>query len=380
MKLSACVIGAGPAGSSAALGLVRAGFSVTIFEQFREAPRRVCGAFLSPEAIVHLEWLGILSEVQKQSVQVESARVSVKDQIDTFSIAQSGRFGCAIPRATLEAILERRALQEGIKIQKGFRASSLSEEKNRGWILSVRNLDLNEDQDVWMDLAVAADGRFSSFRNKIQPLTRGWMGYNSEFLGVKQHPGELSLHFFPGGYIGMLAYADGITNVCGLVRSDFKDKINGDWNEVFSAILKLSIPLRSMMRDAKSIAPWKGVGPLPYGSYLRHAPGVFLSGDSAGVCDPFMGEGISRALASGPMLYAALQSQSRDAAGIRNGWKVYEKNWKKRYGFRSKIGYPIRLANRAGWTLNLARSWVINRERARKLFLSKIHTIEPAAR
>ena len=47
MNLTAIVVGAGPAGLSASIGLARAGFSVRVLEQRKEWQKRVCGSFLS---------------------------------------------------------------------------------------------------------------------------------------------------------------------------------------------------------------------------------------------------------------------------------------------------------------------------------------------
>jgi hypothetical protein len=65
--MNAIVIGGGPAGLSSAIGLARAGFSVKILEQRKEWTGRVCGAFLSPEASSHLNWLGVLEKVREKS-------------------------------------------------------------------------------------------------------------------------------------------------------------------------------------------------------------------------------------------------------------------------------------------------------------------------
>lgn len=55
----AVVVGAGPAGASAAIGLLRAGYNVQILEQRTHWTGRVCGTFLFPNSIPTLTWLGI---------------------------------------------------------------------------------------------------------------------------------------------------------------------------------------------------------------------------------------------------------------------------------------------------------------------------------
>ena len=57
------VVGAGPAGLSAAIGLRRAGADVLVLEQHPAPPPRVCGAFVNPEGASHLEALGLMDRV-----------------------------------------------------------------------------------------------------------------------------------------------------------------------------------------------------------------------------------------------------------------------------------------------------------------------------
>lgn len=61
----AIVVGGGPAGLSAAIGLRRAGADVTVLEQHPVPPPRVCGAFINPEGASHLDALGLAERVRR---------------------------------------------------------------------------------------------------------------------------------------------------------------------------------------------------------------------------------------------------------------------------------------------------------------------------
>ena len=107
MRREAVVIGGGPAGTSAALGLRRSGFEVTLLEQRKHWNGRVCGAFLNPEAVVHLEELGVLGMIMGAgAVPVQSAMLTApSERTARVEIGQEGRSGLALPRKTLEETL-----------------------------------------------------------------------------------------------------------------------------------------------------------------------------------------------------------------------------------------------------------------------------------
>ena len=89
-----------------------------------------------------------------------------------------------------------------------------------------------------------------------------------------------------------------------------------------------------MLNGAEQITSWQGVGPLPFCRTMRSSESFFLVGDAAAVGDPFMGEGIGRALGAGPMLYQALQTS--------NALSQYKQLWETSYLRRLQMSHWLR--------------------------------------
>ena len=58
------IVGGGPAGSSAAIHLARAGARVLLAEQERFPRAKLCGEFISPECLAHFARLGVLGAME----------------------------------------------------------------------------------------------------------------------------------------------------------------------------------------------------------------------------------------------------------------------------------------------------------------------------
>ena len=99
---------------------------------------------------------------------------------------------------------------------------------------------------------VVADGRFSSLSGRHPRKSRvGWFGWNASYAGVDQAAGALSLHFGRDGYVGLLTFGDGVTNVCGLVYSSGTGGVRGD--DVLTAAVREQPALAELLRDADEV-------------------------------------------------------------------------------------------------------------------------------
>jgi flavin-dependent dehydrogenase len=335
----ALVVGAGPAGLSAAIALRGAGADLIVLEQHPSPPRRVCGAFINPEGAAHLDVLGVLRPLlDAGAVPVAEARLTWPGNGDVrVPIVRGDRAGLAVPRPTLERVMAEHLATLGGTVQWGSRVLRADREGN-GW--SVEVLSGTSRHRLRAPLLVVADGRFSSLSGRHARKSRaGWFGWNAPFVEVDQPPGSLSLHFGRDGYVGLLTFGDGVTNVCGLTRADGTNPLR--WDAVLAAAVREQRALADLLRDARRVDAFRGVGPLPFSRAMWEGPGPLLAGDAAAVGDPYLGEGISRALGTGPTLSAALARGGPEAfPGVVAA--RYNTVWRERYHPRLRFGTGAR--------------------------------------
>src|SRR6185295_13891760 len=99
------VVGAGPAGATAAAHLARAGRDVLLVDRARFPRDKVCGDALIPDAIGALDRLGALDAVRQRGQSIAATGVFSPSRIE-FEVP--GRF-ITLKRVHLDAIVAERA-------------------------------------------------------------------------------------------------------------------------------------------------------------------------------------------------------------------------------------------------------------------------------
>lgn len=366
----ALIVGAGPAGLSAAMSLRGAGAEVIVLEQHPSPPPRVCGAFINPEGVWHLEALGLMDRLSDVgAVPVIEARITWPHGGDAVvPLVRGNRAGLAVPRPTLERVMADAVAAAGGTVRWGARVRGAARSGNDWSVELVSGVARRTLSAPWL---VVADGRFSSLSGRHVPRSRaGWFGWNVSYVGVGQPPGALSLHFCRDGYVGLLTFGDGVTNVCGLTRHDGTAPLR--WDAVLASAIREQKGLADLMRSATRVDAFRGVGPLPFSRTMWDGSGPLLAGDAAAVGDPYMGEGISRALGTGPAISAALASGGPGALSDAFVSR-YNRLWRGRYHPRLWLGTAAR------WMFSRPRlaapllGHVVNRPSLLRVILSIAH-------
>ncbi len=337
------VVGAGPAGSTAAALLARGGLRVALLDKSATAPPpKVCGEYVSPGCLPILERLGALPLLRAVGrplygmVIHTAAGRTLRARYPSAGRASAGPIhGLSVSRAHLDAVLLDQAAKSGAAVQTGFQVSGVTWD---GVSLAVRGRLRGVEARRRARLVVGADGRHSAVARHLGPVRRHpWldkMALVAYVEGVRREGESGEIFLGRDRYAILNPIADDLTNLGVVVNRGDLPRGQDPWQSLRSLALDMA-GLGDRLRTARLAAPARCLGPLAYRVASLSRPGVLLVGDAAGFLDPFTGEGI----------YAALRSAELAADRTLSGWT--------RDGPR-----PSALAAYArGWTRERNRKW-----------------------
>ena len=280
------IIGGGPAGSSAAIAAARLGASVVLLEA-RNFPRhKVCGEFVSAEA------LDVLASLLKNlptgrtlldaAPAIQRTRLFLRTRMIEAPVSPAA---LSITRYDLDAQLWMAAQAAGVETRSNCEVTAAEGNGPFRLTTSCGNFSAKA-------LIIAA-GRWSQFTSdRTVPAGPRWIGVKAHFREPNPDP-STDLYFFGNGYCGVQPVAQDVINACAMVRSDRGTSLQ----EVFTLHAKL----------AERAAGWTSVSqpvstaPLIYRSRQPVRGNIMFAGDAAAFIDPFVGDGISIALRSGQL-------------------------------------------------------------------------------
>jgi len=345
------VVGGGPAGSSAAYFMARAGLDVLVLDRARFPRDKPCSEYMSPQASRILEEMGALGAVESSgAAQLTGMRVHAPNGaiIHGEFIAKHGYRGyrdrgLAVRRTVLDAILLQRAREAGAHVLEGVRVTDMLRDSS-GRVIGVRtNCGLRTAADSTLgdsevgtlsaDMIIGADGlrsvvgrRLGLIRSSRWPRRIALVTHYRNVRGVHRF-GEM--HVDHGGYLGIADVGNGLTNVAVVVPVSRAAEIAADRTEFFESWIAERPAIAELFTAAERVDPVRATGPFASAARRAWSPGAALVGDAADFFDPFTGEGIYTALRGGELLagYVAesmAESRKRTAAAGDGAIRAYD--------------------------------------------------------
>lgn len=289
-KYDVIVVGAGPAGSTAAYLLAKGGLQVLMLDK-KEFPRpKLCGGLLTRKTVKLLE------DIYKTPVEYLMANKVISEHSYHYGVNHRGKVIIQgkleypfhlVKRETYDSFWLSHARQAGVKFRAGEKVISLDPAKNQlktagGEQFSATAVMIADGAPSRMHRLLVDDG---VIKKEKKP------GLATAMEIVVPQDIARSFPACPAIYFGYIRWGYAwcfprdkhrILGICGLNKKTGKFV-----KSRFQAFLQANQISPDIIRNARS-------HPLPYGNYLS-TPGagnILLLGDAAGLADPLLGEGI----------------------------------------------------------------------------------------
>ncbi len=330
-SFDAVIVGAGLAGSAAAIQLARAGWAVALIERQQFPRRKVCGECLAGSNLPWLQWLGV-GDAFRAHAGPELRHVTLwhGNRAVTAKLPPADHphdalaWGRALGRETLDGLLLEQARAAGATVFQPWAVQAIMGVPG-AWHCELRSNEARALLRLRATVVIDAHGSWEDLptdrpRRRLSRGAGDLFAFKANFTGATLPEGAIQVLALNGGYGGMVVADGGTSTLACCIRRDRLSALRlaapgARAGDVVEAWLQrecsgVQRALQGAMRDG----PWLTAGPLEPGVHLRADDGIFRIGNAAGEAHPILGEGMSMALQSAAVLGSVLLGPSGAAA------------------------------------------------------------------
>ena len=352
------VVGAGPAGSSAAYWLATAGLDVAVLEKSAFPREKVCGDGLTPRGTRALVEMGIDVSERNGWLHNRGLRVIGGGQrlhLDWPELTSFPPFGLVRPRADLDAMLATQAVKAGARLYEHTTVTEpLLDATGRVHGVAAKTDD-KKRVTFRAPLVLTCEGvsgklaqQLGVHRNETRPLGVAVRRY---YTSPKTHDDYLEswLELWDGpinnskllpGYGWIFGMGDGTVNAGLGVLNSSAGFGKTDYRALLTRWLN-NTPEEWGLREENAVGPTRGAAlPMGFNRTPHYVRGMLLVGDAGGSVNPFNGEGIPYAMESGKFAAeAAVQALALPAGEARErALHAYPERMRAEWGAYYRLG------------------------------------------
>jgi geranylgeranyl reductase family protein len=379
------VVGAGPAGSTAAAYLARSGVDVLLLEKSRFPREKVCGDGLTPRGVKQLIDLGIDTREEAGWVHNNALRIITGDlqlHLPWPELSSMPPYGVSRTRQDFDELLAKTAERAGARLQQDTSVSGALVDERTGRVVGVKAKIGPDKTEVTYKapLVLACDGVSARLalsvgidKHEKRPMGVAVRRYYASprskddfiegHLELWDRSDPANPRLLPG-YGWVFPLGDGTVNVGLGTLSTSAAFRSTDYRALLRQWLD-GTPEEWGFREENAIGKVGGAGlPMGFNRTPHYRDGMLLLGDAGGMVSPFNGEGIAAAMESAKIASECVVHAlaRRPGPSQERALHAYPAAMKELYGgyyrlgnlFAKIIGKPriMRAATRYGLRIN----------------------------
>lgn len=364
------VIGAGPAGSAAAITLARLGMNVTMIDQHDFPREKVCGDGLIPDSLKALEVLGVLDTVLARAAKVQGLACHGPGG---GTLLIPGELA-VLPRKELDNILVLQAQQSGARLLTPVKF--IRPQANEAGRVTGAEVIIGDQRKVltasWVILATGASAgplQAAGVCQRSLPSAMALRAYvhNPQWTGRIEHL-EISWHkSYAPGYGWIFPCGNGLFNVgvglYGMHQKTLGERLqkalgvaSGQANkrnlhDLFDRFVQSSPAAQELLAGGKLVSEIKGA-PLRCSleGALSDRPGMLVTGEAMGSTYALTGEGIGKAMETGILAAQAIGANPLADETVTRTYRQSLDSIRPKFAIYQRAN----IINRMPWLINLA--------------------------